>query len=312
MTGDRRFRFGVLASAARDGKTWRQQAIDAEAFGYRCLCVPDHLGQEWAPLVALTIAACATSGISLGTLMLAADLRLPSVLFKELATLAQIAPGRLEVGLGAGWLATDYRRAGLPMAPAAERIARLDEAVTILKKLWQDRSVTFHGTYYTVHEAVGQPIPPPGQVRWVLGGGGRRMLAVAAAQADVISLGARLSNSGKGSEFGQSAMLCRFDERVSWIRADAGDRFDDIEFSVLVHACAITDDRDRYASRVLTRMFGLSGDDALASPLTLVGSVDEICDKLLRLRDRLGISYWVVPAAQMRPFADVVARLDGG
>jgi probable F420-dependent oxidoreductase len=311
MSRDRSFRFAVLANGARDGQAWRQQATDAEALGYRAFLVPDHLGQEWAPLVALSIAAGATSEISLGTLMLAVDLRLPVVLFKELATLAQIAPGRLEIGLGAGWLASDFRRAGVPMASAATRIGRLDEAVTILKSLWQGGPVSFSGTHFTVADAVGQPTPPAGPVRWVLGGGGRQMLAVAAAHADVISLNAQLSNSGKGSAFGASATLSRFDERLAWIRDDAGVRISDLEFQVLAQVCAVTADRGRYAERVLTRMFNLDPGDALESPLTLVGTAKEICDKLLRLRDRLGVSYWVIPAAQMRPFAEVVTRLGG-
>src|SRR5450432_137312 len=202
MSKARLFRFAVLANGARDVPMWRQLAVDAESLGYRGFLVPDHLGQEWGPLVALAIAAGATTEIPLGPLMLAVDLRLPVVLFKELATLAQLAPGRLEIGLGAGWLGTDFKRAGIPMAPAATRIERLDEAVTILKSLWGSGVVSFNGDHYTVTEATGRPVPPAEKVSWVLGGGGRKMLAVAAAHADIVSIGAELSNSGKTSAFG--------------------------------------------------------------------------------------------------------------
>lgn len=311
MGHDRNFRFGLLANGARDVNMWQRYAADAEELGYSSFLVPDHMGQEWSPAVALALAATATSDISLGTLMLAVNLRLPAVLFKELATLAQVARDRLEIGLGAGWLGSDFTRAGVPMVPAAERIDRLAEAVTILKALWQDGRVSFSGKYYSIDDALGEPTPPSRAVKWVLGGGGRKVLGVAAAHADIISLGATLANSGKGSEFGASAVIDEFDNRVRWVRDDTGARFADIEFQILAQVCSITSDADRYANRVLTRMFGLAADDALMSPLTLVGSVAEISDKIQRLRDRLGVSYWVIPAAQTRPFADVVSRLTG-
>ncbi|MFJ6194851.1 TIGR03621 family F420-dependent LLM class oxidoreductase [Micromonospora sp. NPDC092111] len=308
---DRPFRFGVLANGARDIVTWRDQARTAEALGYHGFLVPDHLGREWGPLVSLAVAAEATRTIALGTLVLGVDLRVPTVLFKELATLAQLAPGRLEIGLGAGWLAEDYTRAGVPMAPASTRIERLDEAATMLRTLWTERRLSYLGRHYQVTDAVGEPATDPAGVRWVLGGGGRRMLTVAAAHADVVSLGARLSGGVKGPSFGTSATIDRFDERLRWVRDAAGPRFAGIELQCLVQACAVTSDRDRYASRVLARMFGLDSRDALDSPLALVGTVEQLCDRLTVLRDRLAISYWVVPAAQMKPFADVVARLAG-
>jgi probable F420-dependent oxidoreductase len=308
MTHQRRFRFALLAKGARDADAWRQQAVEAQSLGYDALLAPDHLGQEWAPVVSLTSAASVTTTISLGTLMLAVDMRSPVVLFKELATVAQLAPGRLEIGIGAGWLANDFKRAGVDMAAPATRIERVAEAVIILKSLWQGSAVTFAGQHFSVSDALPQPTPL-GPVKWVLGGGGRKMLAVAAEHADIVSLGAQLSNSGKGSAFGKSATIDKFRERVRWVRDDTGPRFDTIELQVLAQVCAITPDRDRYASRVLTRMFDLAPEDALASPLALVGTVTEVCDRLQVLRDELGVSYWVVPAAQMRPFAEVVGRL---
>jgi probable F420-dependent oxidoreductase len=308
---ERPFRFGVLAAGARDAAAWRGQARDAESMGYHGFLVPDHLGQEWGPLVSLAIAAEATTSIVLGTLMLAIDLRVPTVLFKELATLAQIASGRLEIGLGAGWLAQDYARAGVPMAPAGSRIDRLDEAAGMLRTLWTEHRLTHCGRHYTVADAVGAPPTATSEVRWVMGGGGHRMLRVAAAHADVVSLNARMSGGTKGSSFGETATIDRFVERVGWVRAAAGDRFADIELQCMAHACAVTADRERYGSRVLARMFGLDPAEALASPLALVGTVEEICDRLQHLRGRLGISYWVVPSAQQGPFAGVVARLAG-
>jgi alkanesulfonate monooxygenase SsuD/methylene tetrahydromethanopterin reductase-like flavin-dependent oxidoreductase (luciferase family) len=198
------------------------------------------------------------------------------------------------------------------MAPAVTRIERLAEATKMIKSLWDGGPLTHRGKHYDVVNAVGAPLPPqPFRTKWVLGGGGRRMLAVASAHADIISLGPKLAAGVKDNSFGASAGVERFAERVSWVRADTGDRFDDIELQCLVHACAITPDRDRYAARVLSRMFGLDPAAALASPMALVGTADQICHRLEELRERLAISYWVVPAAQMKPFADVVERLAG-
>ncbi|WP_433074073.1 TIGR03621 family F420-dependent LLM class oxidoreductase [Dactylosporangium sp. CA-052675] len=312
MSIDRRFRFAVLASEVSSAPSWREQARTAEDLGYGGLLVPDHLGREWGPLVSLATAAEATGRIALGTLMLATDLRHPLVLFKELATLAQFAGDRLEIGLGAGWLAQDYERAGIPMAPAGERIDRLAEATTILKALWRGGPLDHRGTHYTLTGAVGEPAPPPAAaVKWVLGGGGRRMLAVAAEHADIINVSAQVSAAQRGPSFFASARLADFDRRHDWIRSRAQGRFDDIEIQCLAQVCAVTADRDRYGQRVLARAFGMDAADALDSPLALVGTADEICDRLERLRDRLGMSYWVLPAAQLKPFADVVERLTG-
>jgi len=312
MSVDRRFRFAVLANQASSAQSWLEQARTAENLGYSGFLVPDHLGREWGPLVSLAAAAGATERIRLGTLMLATDLRHPLVLFKELATLAQFAGERLEIGLGAGWLAQDYERAGIPMAPPGARIDRLAEATAILKTLWQGGSLDHRGTYYTLTGAVGEPAPPdPATVKWVLGGGGRKMLSVAAEHADIINVSAQVSAAERGPSFFDSAGLADFDQRHDWIRSRAGDRFADIEIQCLAQACAVTADRDRYASRILSRMFGMDAADALDSPLALVGSVDQICARLEHLRERLAMSYWVVPAAQLIPFSDVVARLAG-
>lgn len=310
MNPHRPFRFGVLAGST--GTALRRDARRAEELGYSSFLVPDHLGQELGPLVSLAVAAEHTERIALGTLMLAVDLRRPVVLFKELATLEQLAPGRLEIGLGAGWFAPDFTRSGTPFDPPGRRIDRLDEAVTILKGLWTQPRFSFQGQHYVIADAYGEPRPSaPAATRWTLGGGGRRMLEVAARHADIVSLSARMASGGKDTSFGVSAIAAAFDRRAAWVRDLAGDRFAALELQTLVFATAVGTDSARYADRVLSRMFGLPAADALASPLALVGTVDEICERLLAHRDRFGISYWVINAAHSTAFADVVAKLDG-
>jgi probable F420-dependent oxidoreductase len=307
----RPFRFGVLAGQARDPAGWRHTARRAEELGYSALLVPDHLDQQWGPLVSLAVAAEQTQRIALGTLMLAADLRRPAVLFKELATIAQLAPGRLEIGLGAGWLAGDFAAAAVELDPAATRIDRLEEAVQILKGLWERRRLTFHGQHYQVTDAAGEPRPADPAVKWVLGGGGRRVLQVAARHADIVSLSARMSSGRKDSSFGATATAEQFDRKVGWVRCFAGDRLAGIELQCLILAAAVVPNRERYATRVLSPMFGLPAARAMESPLALAGTVHQICADLRARRERFGISYCVIPGAQMEPFAEVVAELDG-
>jgi probable F420-dependent oxidoreductase len=308
----RPLRFGVLAVAPADPAGWRQQARSAEELGYSALLMPDHLDGQWGPLTSLAVAAEHTSRIALGTLMLAVGLRNPVVLAKELLTLAQFAPGRLEIGLGAGWFDADHTAAGLTLGPPGPRIQRAEEAMQILQGLWTDHKLTFKGRHFALADAIGEPRPPePGQVKWVLGGGGRQLLAAAARHADVVPVSARMASGGKDSSFGSTATAAEFDRRIAWLRRCAGPRMAHIEVQCLVFACAVVADRDRYAARVLSPMFGLPPAQALASPLALAGPTEQICDQILAHRERFGISYWVVRGTQLRQFAPVVARLTG-
>lgn len=137
------------------------------------------------------------------------------------------------------------------------------------------------------------------------------MLRTAVRHADIVSLNARLDSGAKGSQFGQSATVAAFDRRAAWVKEFAADRGTDPEVQCLAHAAAVVPDAKRYGDRVLARMFGLPADDALASPLSLVGTAEEIVSLLLNRRERFGISYYVIPAAQVDDFAPVVERLSG-
>lgn len=310
MDRPRPFRFGVLVTPPPDAPSWLRTAQRAEELGYSALLVPDHADQQWGPLVSLAAAAGHTERIALGTLMLAVDMRAPLVLFKELATLAHLAPGRLEIGLGAGWLSADYAAAGIPLAPPGVRIERLDEAMQIIKALWSQGQVTFCGRHYQMTDAAGEPRPPAGGVRWVLGGGGRRVLEVAVRHADIVSLSARM-RSRKDPSFGATATAAQFARRTAWLRTLAGERLASLEIQCLVFAAAVVADRDRYARRVLGPMFGLPPEQALDSPLALVGPVEQICGQLHTHRDRFGISYWVIRGTAMEQFADVITAMKG-
>ncbi|MBE2997225.1 TIGR03621 family F420-dependent LLM class oxidoreductase [Nocardiopsis sp. HNM0947] len=307
--GPRPFRFGVLAAGAVDAQGWRRTARLVESLGYSSLLFPDHQDKDWGPLVSLAVAAEHTSHLRLGTLMLAAGLRSVPLLYKEMATLDIVSGGRTEVGLGAGWYVQDYLRAGVKMAPPRERIDLLEESAEVFTRLWEESAASLRGRHLQIDGAVGRPQPVQDKAPLTIGGGGERVLGVAARHASIINIGAVLSSGGKDTRFGASATADRFDERVRLIRELTAACVSPPELQCLAFAAAVTEQRDRYARRVLSPMFGLPPEEALESPLAVVGSVEQICDTLLERRERFGITYWVIPANQAEVFAPVVARL---
>ncbi|MFI6040952.1 TIGR03621 family F420-dependent LLM class oxidoreductase [Nocardia sp. NPDC051321] len=307
----RTFRFGVQASGAYTAGAWRDKAREVEALGYSSLLIPDHLDTQWGPLVAMTVAAEATERLTVGTLVLANDYRNPVVLAKEIATLDVVSGGRVEFGIGAGWREMDYRAAGVTFDPAAERIDRLGESLAIMKDIWATAAVRRTGAHYAVSTNYGHPQPisapyPP----ILIGGGGKRMLSLAAREADIVGVNPKMSSGRMDSGAGRAAVDDAFDERIGWIRDAAGDRWGDIELQCLVVTCRITADREA-SVRTYAKAIGMTEDEFGATPMALVGSVDEICDQLIKHRERWGFTYWVVSDGAARAFAPVVARLTG-
>lgn len=308
----RPFRFGVITSDAPDGRTWRERARRAEALGYSTLFMPDHFQEQWAPIVGLTIAAEATERLNVGSLVFANDYRHPVVLAKEVATLDLATQGRVEFGLGAGWRRIDYEGAGLPYDTPGTRIDRMAEALAVMKALWSSPEPVHHdGRHYKVAGAVGTPRPHrrPHPVVCI-GGGGRRVLSVAAREADIVGINATLRSGDLGSDAAASVTPTAFDEKVGWIRDAAGERFDEIELQCHCAFVTIVPNRAEVAQQ-LGRAFGLDATEALEVPIALIGTTDELCEALEQRRKRYGISYWVVPDDAMEAFAPVVERLVG-
>jgi probable F420-dependent oxidoreductase len=300
------FRFGVYASATPTMSAWRDQARMAEDLGYSSLYMADHLGGQFAPLVAMTVAAEATTTLHVGTVVLNNDLRNPVVLAKEIATLGLAAEGRVEVGVGAGWLDTDYTNTGIECDKPTVRIDRLAESLTVMKTLWSAGEATFAGEHYTVRDAHCDPRPESAP-RVIVGGGSRRILGVAAKQADIVNISLPTGVS-VGDLTSQSA-IDHYDRCLTWIHEAAPDRFDSIERQIVAFATRIVPSA-RAAMRTAT-MLGLPGEDALEFPLVLIGSADELCERLLERRKRWGFTNIVVPAEAMESFAPVVAQLAG-
>jgi probable F420-dependent oxidoreductase len=301
-----------MTSNAPDGNTWRERARRAEALGYSTLFMPDHFQEQWAPVVGLTIAAEATERLNVGALVFDNDYRHPIVLAKEIATLDRATEGRVEFGLGAGWLRTDYDASGLPYDRPGVRIERMVEALTIMKRLWaSDAPVDFVGEHYRIHGAIGTPRPhSTPRPRICIGGGGRRILSIAAQEADIIGVNATLTAGEISLETAATATASAFDEKIGWVRAAAGDRFDDLELQSHCAFAMVVDDR-RAAAEQMAKMFQASTDDVLDIPLGLIGSVDELCETVEARRARYGFTYWIVPDNAMEAFAPVVARLAG-
>jgi probable F420-dependent oxidoreductase len=300
------FRFGVHAAVAPTMSDWRDQARMAEGLGYSTLYVFDHLDAQFGPLVATTVAAEATSTLHVGCVVLNNDLRNPVVLAKEIATLGLAAEGRVEVGLGAGSLRSDYDQSGIEFDELALRVERLAESLAVMKRLWTEGEATSTGTYYMVRGAQCDPRPasPP---RVMVGGGSKRLLTLAAREADTVGINTSLSVGDDSAGTNVRATLDRYDRCLTWVREAAPDRFGSIELQIVAFATRIVASR-RAAARTAT-MLGLPGEDALELPIVLMGSVDELCEQLLKRRERWGFTNIVVPADAMESFAPVVAQL---
>ena len=300
------FRFALHTAVAPTMAAWRDKARRAEDLGYSALYVTDHFDAQFGPLVAATVAAEATATLHVGTLVLNNGLRNPVVLAKEIATLGLAAEGRVEVGLGAGWLRSDYEETGIPYESPGVRVDRLAESLTVMKALWSAGKTTFDGRHYTVRGARCDPRPasPP---RIIVGGGSRRVLTLAAEQADVVNIS--LPAGEKGGDAAGKAAVDHYDRGLEWVRQSAGGRLAALELQISAFAVMVVGSR-RAAVRSAT-MFGFGGEDALDLPIVLIGTVDELCERLLARRERWGFSTVVVPGEAMEVFAPVVARLTG-
>jgi probable F420-dependent oxidoreductase len=253
-----------------------------------------------------------TTTLNVGTLVLGNDYRHPVVLAKEAATIDLLSEGRLELGVGAGWMTVDYEKAGIGLDRPGVRIDRLRESVRILKGLWADGPFSLAGAHYTITDLDGDPAPyRPGGPKLVIGGGGRKVLTFAAQQADVVGINANLRTGVANDPATAPSMNpASTDEKLRWVKEAAGDRYDDIEVQAFAGFVMVTDDAAPIAEG-MAPAFDASPAEVLDSPVGLVGTVDELVESLERRRARWDMSYHVVPIEQMTAFAPVVARLAG-
>jgi probable F420-dependent oxidoreductase len=307
----RGFRFGVQVSKETTAKDWAELARRSEAAGYDVLTMPDHFTDQLAPVPALMAAADATTTLRVGALVFDNDYKHPVILAKELATLDLLSDGRTEIGLGAGWMISDYEEAGIQYDSPKVRIDRFIEGMAIIRGVMKDGPFSFAGEHYTVTNYEGFPKPVQAPCPPVLiGGGGKRVLSYAAREADIIGINGTLTAGVVGPEALATMTAEAVDEKVAIVAAAGAHRLNDIEMNIRTFFVKVTDDRAGMVDRI-SSMFQVPADMINNSPFALIGSVDSCIEQLLERREKWGFSYTIVGAENIDECAPIVAALRG-
>ena len=308
------FRFGISIWHVGSRAELADRARKIEALGYDTLSFPDHLTDRIAPLPALVTAANATTRLRVGTNVLNNDLRHPVLVAREAAAVDLLTDGRLQLGLGAGSIRSEYDEVGLRFEIGRIRVERLAEAVAVIKGLLSGETVTFSGTHYQIAGHTIAPLPaqkphPP----ILIGGNGRRLLTLAAREADIVGFsGITFRNGGAAPPDVSAWRAAAVGERVRLVREAAGeDRFARLELNALVQRVIVTEDRYAAAEELVRRWPELSAGEILETPYLLVGTVDQMVEDLKARRQRWGISYYAIHEPYLDAFAPVAARLAG-
>jgi probable F420-dependent oxidoreductase len=315
----RRFRFiAPMPRLDRPATLWRDAVRRIEDLGFSTVSVSDHFTNGWAmePTVAMAVAAQATERLRVLALVLGNDYRHPVMVHKAMATLDVLSEGRVEVGLGAGWMRSDYEAAHIPYATPAVRVERLDESVQVLKGLFTQPAFSFSGEHYEVTALDGLPKPlqhpnPP----LLVGGGRRRVLSVAGRHADIAGLSPSLEAGAVTPTLLEDMTTERLAQKVAWVRetaAASGRSPDDIELQMSLLVCRVSSSareaRDAVSS--LAARSDLAPSLLERSPAVLSGSVQQCVERLQETRERLGISYFNL-GGDIEGVAPIVDRLAG-
>jgi probable F420-dependent oxidoreductase len=310
----RPFRFGLNAIGGASRQAWQETARGVEALGYSTLSVADHLFTQLAPLASLVAAAEATTTLRVGSYVFGNDFWHPAILAREAATIDLLSEGRFELGIGTGWERSDYAQRGFALEPPGVRRRRLAEAIQVLKGLFAEGPFSFAGQHYRIDglDSLPKPIQRP-HPPLLIGGGGPKMLALAAQAADIVSVNALTTPDGQID--GSSLTAQAAERKIGWVREAAGERFAEIELNMLVFV-QLSERREEAAAQVAADWGflaqGVGGADLLESPTFLFGTTEQIVEDLLRRRERFGISYFTVFGEEnLEAFAPVVARLSG-
>ncbi len=300
-----RFRFGLVFTGHADGPRLRDLACRLEDEGFSSLLVADHYGNPMACGVVQMAAAAATTTLRIGSYVYDNDFRHPALLAKEAATLDVLSGGRVELGIGAGWAKDEYDAVGVPFEPGPVRVSRLEESLDIMTALWAGGSVTYQGTYYRIDDLEGMPIPIQRPLPLMIGGGGPRMLRLAARRASIVALVPRSLPEGglDPDEFGEEA----FDARIASLDlalAESGRSDDPPERSLLVF--------HTYQSSADGQARGWVRPDLRArSPYVLIGDTGRMVETLQARRDRWGLSYIVCYERDLERMLPVARSLSG-
>jgi probable F420-dependent oxidoreductase len=307
----RPFRFGVQLSGPADAAGWAEQARRVEDLGYSTLTMPDHFTDQLAPVPAMSTAAAVTTTLRIGALVYDNDYKHPLVLAKELATQDVLSGGRVEIGIGAGWMEADYRAAGMAYDRPGVRIDRFEEGLVVIKGAMADGPFSFTGEHYTITEYDGRPKPvqrpcPP----LLIGGGGRRVLSIAAREADIVGINASMAAGAVGPDAIASMTREAVEEKVAIVRQAAGERAAAIEMNIRAFMVRVTDDPTG-AVAAIAGFLKVPASMIAESPFALIGTTASITETLCQRREELGLSYVIVGGEDIDPFAPVVAELAG-
>ena len=321
------FRFGVQISrfpseSATAKPDWKDYLCKLESLGYSTIFFPDHFGDQLEPLAAAAFSLAVTERLNAGTLVLDVDYRHPVIAAKSAATTQILSGGRLEFGIGAGWMRSDYEQAGIPFDAPSVRIARLEEALQITKAMWSQKTASFKGVYYKISEITGEAsaferagCSPP---KIFIGGGGRKMLELAGRHADIVGINPALPEGRVTAKTAADLTLERAKAKVETVieSAEAAGRgMGELEFSCLVFVVSLLDDPSGLRSAIASTT-GMSPEQVAECPLFLTGPPSEIRERLQHLREHTGISYIVIqdgpqiPAGTVEKFStEVVSQL---
>lgn len=316
------FRFGLQTFNAESGKAWAEKARKAEALGYSAFHLADHLlgpgpalartnhpEQNVAAIPAMAYAAAVTSTIKIGCRVFCIDYHNPLVLTKSALTIDLLSDGRLEFGLGAGWLQDEYAAIGLAFDPPGVRIDRLADVVEGVKAFRAGGMLDVNNK--TLHWREFEGVPQPvGRVPIMIGGGSPRVLRLAGREADIVSL----NFNNRAGVIGPDGVVMSSKEetqrKLGWVREGAGDRFDALEIEIGAYFTFVMDNPEPVLHG-MAGSFGMTPEQMREHPHALFGSVDTVCEELQRRRELHGISYVTVGETAMDAFAPVVARLAG-
>ena len=292
-------------------RTWADTARQIESLGYAVATMPDHFTDQLAPMPALQALLDATTTLRAGALVFDNDYKHPVVLAKELATMDVLSDGRVEIGLGAGWMASDYEQAGIAYDRPGVRIDRFVEGLAVIKGAMGPDLVDVAGEHYVVSgyngmpKPIQQPCPPV-----LIGGGGRRVLTIAARHADIVGVNSNMHAGVVGPDAFASMSAATVAEKVAIVADAAGPRLGDIEMNIRTFFVKVTDDRAGALDRI-ARAIDVDVSMLAESPFALVGSPAKIVDDLIARRAEYGFSYVIVGGGDIDSFAPVVAELAG-
>jgi probable F420-dependent oxidoreductase len=311
----RLFRFSVMTGGAASKQEWIDKACQAEDLGFDSLLFADHVHNHMGPIPAMAAAAMATRTLRFGSYMLGNDFRNPVLLAQEALTVDQVSDGRLDLGLGTGYMYYDYTQLGLVLDSPMTRIRRLEESIKIIKGYFAGKPFEHQGKYYNVKvdhisiSPVQQPHPPI-----LMGGGGKQMISLAAREADIFSFNPKTTREG-WFDF-NSISIEATDQKLQWFLDAAGERAAQVERSLAAPICQVTENEAQSLEIIenFLKGFGAPDDvrveDWLASPHVMLGSIDAIEEKFLAVRERYGVSHFVF-FEPMEQKAEIVKRLAG-